>query len=89
MRRMLDLQRLALLLRQSLIVGDLLDDFGNARAERPFQLRSAGFRVFQRVMQQCPRQHARLGNAADSAQDFGQRDWVIDVAGFLGLTLMT
>ena len=76
---MLDLQALALRLRQALVVGDLGDDARDARAEGLDQLLVRGGGVLDRVVQQRGAQHLEVGHAALVHQHVGERDRVVDV----------
>ena len=85
LRRVLDLQALALGLGQALVVGDLGDDARDARAEGVDQLLVAGGGVLDRVVQQRRAQHLEVGDAALVHQHVGERDRMVDVGRGVGV----
>jgi hypothetical protein len=76
---MQDLQLLALLLGQALVVAHLLYDAGDLRAERRGQFRGGGFGILQRVMQECRRQHVGASDLTFATQDLRESERVVDV----------
>jgi hypothetical protein len=78
---MLDLQPLALSLRQRLVVGDFHDDVGDIAAEEPNQLFPRRVRVLDRVVENRRDEDTPVVDPALVREDIGQRDRVIDVGG--------
>src|SRR5436190_4174360 len=79
MRRVLDLQALARVLAQALVVGDFHDDARDLLAEHARKLCARGFRVLYRVVQHRGTQRRGIGNAPFIVQHARQRDRVVDI----------
>src|SRR5882672_2437263 len=72
--RMLDLQRLALRLRQALVVGDLGDDAGDLLAEHATQLARCRPGVLDGIVKQGSAEHVDVVDATFASKDVRERD---------------
>src|SRR5512143_3484612 len=79
MRRVNNLQALALLLGQALIISDFHDQRENFLAKLATNLIWLGASIFNRVMQQGRRQDHRLSHAAGIPENIRHLNRVVDV----------